>query len=304
MSLSPVRRSLKALALRLPIVTGWSAARRRRVNRATIFCFHDVSADVRSAARGERSLHVPAGEFAEYARWIAAAYSVIPLRELVARHASGRALHGTACLTFDDAYEGVLEHALPVTRALGVPVTIFAVAQASRDRTGFWWDALADAGALTAAERERCLTGRRGDGALVHAEHPRLGDPRTWTPRAAGWDALRAVAGDAVSIEAHTLHHCNLASLEPFALQAELARAPFEAELGVAPALVSYPYGLVNDLVVRAAAHEGYVAGVTMAFGQAGRGDHALALPRVNVPAGISMDALECRAAGLHLRAG
>ena len=296
--------ALKSLMLRLPIVTGWSAARRRGINGTTIFCFHGVTADAASAEEGERSLHIPVREFAEYVRWIASAYTVIALSEAVARLAARRALHGTACLTFDDAYQGVLEHALPVARAHGLPVTIFAVTEASRGRTGFWWDAIARQGALGEDERERCLTDLAGDADRILKAHPAVGAAPSDVLRAAGWPALRAAAGDLVAIQMHTRRHRNLSVLSADDRRDELSPAAFEAEMGERPSIVSYPYGRFDDAVTREAAHLGYTAGLSMEFGVARQGGNLLALPRVNVPAGISMDALECRAAGLRPRAG
>lgn len=304
MRATPSLGRLKALTLRLPIVTGWSAARRRRVNGATIFCFHDVTADDVSAALGERSLHIPMADFAEYVGWIASAYTVVPVAEVVARLAAQRPLHGTACLTFDDAYQGVLDHALPLAHAQALPVTIFAVTQASRHREGFWWDALARLGALGDAERERCLTAFAGDGDRILAAHPAAASPSTHMRPAAGWPALRAAASDLVAIQMHTQRHRTLSVLSPEDLRDELSPSAFEAEMGARPTMVSYPYGRFNTLVTRETARLGYVAGLGMEFGVARPDSDPFALPRVNVPAGISLDALECRAAGLRPRGG
>lgn len=296
-------RSLKALTLRLPVVTGLAAARRRRINGTAIFCCHNVTADDSTAAMGERSLHVPAREFDDYVRWIASAYSVVPLDEVIARLASNRTLHGTACITFDDAYQGVLDHALPITRALGLPVTIFAVTQASRNRDGFWWDALARSGVLTADRREYCLTVLAGDGEKILASEPSVTGASHAALKAADWPSLRAAAGDLVAIQMHTQRHRCLPVLTQADLEAEFDRAPFESEMGAPPSIISYPYGRFSPHVTAESARLGYAAGLGMEFGVARPGCDLFALPRLNVPAGISIDALECRAAGLLPRA-
>jgi peptidoglycan/xylan/chitin deacetylase (PgdA/CDA1 family) len=101
----------------------------RRLRRApVILCYHNIVGDA-DAAAGEPGLHMPRSRFEGQMRWLAAHYEIVPARELVAAPTLPRTGRPRAAVTFDDAYAGVLEHAIPVLRRLRVPATIFALSE-------------------------------------------------------------------------------------------------------------------------------------------------------------------------------
>lgn len=293
-------RALRDAALRIPVVTGLCRARRRLVNAAPIFCFHNVVAAT-GAAFGEPSLHVPADAFADYVEWIGATYEVVPLRELLEKADRGHPVSGVAAITFDDGYAGVVTHALPVLRRHGMPATIFVVADAADRPQAFWWDVLASEGALSAAARAHHLRAQRGDAsAILGAGRPPVTPPADYLP--APWSVLEAASGEA-AIEAHTVTHRNLSALDATDVRAELVRSrdAIAMRVGEVPRLISYPYGAYDARVLSAAREERFAGGLTMDEGLAMGGRDPFAIPRVNVPAGITLDALEWRASGFPL---
>ena len=295
----------RAIAYRLAAASGWPARRRR--TGATIYGFHNVVADGALPADSDRSLHIEASAFQDYVSLIADTHTIVPLGEIVARLHAGRSVDGLAALTFDDAYGGVFAHALPAIRARRLPATVFIVTEAPRAPAPFWWDLLAREGEVPPAERERCLTTDRGDGAAILARHPGASAralPAEMLP--APWTTISRWRGPDVAYGSHTATHRSLAALSPGEARAELAdsRAALADQLGSEPVAVSYPYGHYTPETIRLARDAGYESGVTLDFALAGRGDAPLALPRVNVPAGISLPALECWGAGIRLRRG
>ena len=290
-------------AYRLALATRYPAYRRRRAGGA-IFAFHNVVTDDGVPARCDRSLHVTLSDFQDYLSVIADGYTVIPLAELAERVRHRRSLQGLAALTFDDAYRGVFMHAVPMLVRRGLPATIFVVSGAAAAPAPFWWDLLGTNGGVPASIRDHAVRELRGDRDVVLAAHPANGAviPPELLP--ATWRDVRAAARDGMAIGSHTVSHRNLAVLDRADVRGELerARAEIGATLGTPPVEVSYPYGFHNDAVLEAARHSGYTAGVTMTFGLTPRNADAMALPRINVPAGISIPALECWAAGLRLR--
>jgi len=46
-------------------------------------------------------------------------------------------------LTFDDAYRGVLELALPLLERFAAPATVFVATAYAREGARYWWDRLA-----------------------------------------------------------------------------------------------------------------------------------------------------------------
>jgi peptidoglycan/xylan/chitin deacetylase (PgdA/CDA1 family) len=296
------RRFVRDTAYRLALATRYPSFRRRR--GAAIFAFHNVVTDDGVPARCDTSLHITLSAFQDYLAVIADGYTVVPLAEIADRVQRRRAIDGLAALTFDDAYRGVLVHALPAIARRQLPSTVFVVSGAAAAPEPFWWDLLGGNGGVPAPMRAQALGQLRGDQAAVLAAHPVSDQTMPTALLPATWREVRSAARDGVAIGSHSVSHRNLAALDPQGMREELerARAEIGAATGVPPAEVSYPYGLHNAAVLDAARRAGYTAGVTMRFGLATRDDDPLALPRINVPAGISVPALECWAAGIRLR--
>lgn len=297
---SLLRRAVRDTAYRLAVVTGYSARRRERSRGAVVFAFHNVV-----PGEGEGPLHLPLVFFERVVAWMAARFVVIPLRELARRARDGRPLGGLAAITFDDAYGGVFRHALPALAARGLPATVFVVSGAADRPRPFWWDVLDRQGGLSEPVRERCLRDLDGDRTRV-LEHfaPRGAIPLTKDLWPASWAEIRAARGSraGLDLESHTVTHRNLARLSPEELRAELrdSREAIGRELGREATLLAYPYGLHSPEVVAAARREGYAAGVTVDHGSLAPGDDPLRIARVDVPAGITLDALDCWASGLR----
>lgn len=268
-----------------------------------MFCFHNV-VPREHVGCGDASLHMPESHFADVVEWIRHAFHVITLDEVVERLRSGRSLGGTAALTFDDAYAGFFDDGLPVLRRVGLPATVFVVPEAAGAPQPFWWDRMGARGLLDEARRRQCLEDLAGElprvvDAFLASSEPPLPGALQPVP----WERLREELGadDLLSIGSHTTTHRNLTALTRDERYGELAtaRSAIEAELGRAPAMVSYPYGLYNDEVARLAREAGYVAGWTLDRGPVRSGGALLALPRLNVPGSIGLEALECWASGL-----
>ncbi len=280
---------------------------RRLRSGAPILCFHNVVSEA-DAGVGDASLHMPVDTFESIAGWLAATYDVVPLRELADRASSGRSVRGLAALTFDDAYRGVFDHALPVLAALGLPCTLFVVSGFADRPAWTWWDTLASRGLLSEERRDEALSASRGlaaevlsgDGNAVDARSAAF--PEVLLP--ATWDRIVAAAGESVALGSHTARHPNLCALSEDELDEELGRSRREIHerAGVEPDALAYPYGLWDARVVRAAGGAGYRTGLTLESRGLGTNAELLAAPRINVPAGIPLEALECWLAGLKLR--
>jgi peptidoglycan/xylan/chitin deacetylase (PgdA/CDA1 family) len=180
-----------------------------------------------------------------------------------------------ACFTFDDGYRDNRDHALPVFRRHGVPLTIY-VPSAFADGTGdLWWLTLEAAIArldqvrVVIAGELRCFPAATADQKLAafHAVYWWLRSLPEVTARAivagiagsAGydpsdlcrslvmsWDELRDLARDPlVTIGAHTRGHFALAKLSEEEARAEMAESieRVERELGRPCRHFSYPYG-------------------------------------------------------------
>jgi peptidoglycan/xylan/chitin deacetylase (PgdA/CDA1 family) len=223
-----------------------------------------------------------------------------------------------AHVTFDDAYEDFATHAWPILRAAGVPATLFVpTAYPDAHDARFWWDRLWHAVSSTTRDTvqirpfgrlrlgdlasrravmrtmQASIKARSHDEAMSDVERL-IGELRdtaesTPTPPASavlGWDALRRLAADGVTLAPHTRNHPLLTRVSLDRAVAEIAgaRADLEREVGPTPAVLAYPSGAHDDMVVEAARQAGTVLAVTTERGGNDlRHQDRLRLRRINV---------------------
>jgi peptidoglycan/xylan/chitin deacetylase (PgdA/CDA1 family) len=282
------------------------AARALVAGRGLVLAYHNV---VPAGGRiaGDTSLHLPQQLFAWQLDYLARHCSVVPLDALLAT-TDTRGARPLVAITFDDAYQGAVTAGLDELTCRGMPATIF-VAPAFVGGGTFWWDRLSATGAPgpAPAVREHALAACRGreEEVAAWAAAARLASqPVEPHMRVASEEALRAAVRRAdITLGSHSWSHPNLSRLDsPAELERELT-APLawlrERFQPVRPWL-AIPYGLSSAAVERAAVGAGYRVAFRVSGGwlPATRRD-LLALPRLNVPAGLSRNGFALRCAGL-----
>jgi peptidoglycan/xylan/chitin deacetylase (PgdA/CDA1 family) len=226
-----------------------------------------------------------------------------------------------ACFTFDDGYRDNRDHALPVMREFGAPLTVYVTSDLAEGIGRVWWVALerviATASAIEApigGVATRLDTGRP---AAKQAAFDRLHD---WLRSLPGendvrgevsglcnrhgidesaiarelcmsWQELQSFANDPlVTIGAHTITHCNLAQQAEATASFEIAegRARIEHALQRPVSHLAYPYGdkmAAGPREFAMARAAGFKTAVTtrpgMIFGQSA--DYLTALPRISL---------------------
>jgi peptidoglycan/xylan/chitin deacetylase (PgdA/CDA1 family) len=280
---------------------GAAALSRCLRDRGPVLCYHNVVA-VDAERGGDLSLHMRRDHFAAQMEWMARHYDVLPLSEYVARIRAGRGLRSAAAVTFDDAYTGVFENALPVLRSFGLPATVFVVTSAASQADGFWWDHPAVVRAATPERRRHWLHELRGDDDAILAD---LGAHASSSVPAircsAGWKTIAAEARDGIEIGVHSASHRWLPALNDRELEDEVhgSRELLRRHTGITASLFAYPYGACDTRVAAFVAAAGYQA----AFGLDSRNSRVpdvWAIRRVNIPNGISLAAFEAWTAGLR----
>jgi peptidoglycan/xylan/chitin deacetylase (PgdA/CDA1 family) len=252
-------------------------------------------------------------------------------------------------VTFDDGYRDFATHAWPVLRAASVPATMFVATGAATDpSTPFWWDRLWAAvqrapgpapiatpgGALpVGAEHARRTVGTIRDWlkTLDHDEAMReidriveeLGardasppdeDPVLTVrsaPAVLGWDELRTLARDGLTLAPHTRHHPLLdrVALETAIEEIAGSHADLEREIGPLapiPRVLAYPSGAHGGSAVTAAREAGMdIAMTTDRGGNDLRRVDRLRLRRINVGGRAGVPLIRAQlawAAGLDAR--
>jgi peptidoglycan/xylan/chitin deacetylase (PgdA/CDA1 family) len=141
---------------------------------------------------------------------------------------------GTVAITFDDGFTSVYEEAAPLLDELGWPATVFVTTRAVEHDEPMRW--------------------------LLGTGRPEPHDPRVLRPLT--WEQIESLAARGWEIGSHSVSHPLLSTLAPAERQQELVDSrTVIAEHVRACVSISYPWGEVNDEVVRAARAAGYTAG-------------------------------------------
>ncbi|CAL2062335.1 MULTISPECIES: polysaccharide deacetylase family protein [Streptomyces] len=209
-----------------------------------VLMYHSVATAPSAATR---TLSVTPDAFAEQMSLIGELGSTpVTTAELAAHWRDGRPLPARPVLiTFDDGYEGVHRHALPLLARHGFPATLFV-------STGWLRGAYDTGGGL--------------DTML-------------------DWHQVRRLADSGVEIGGHSHTHPQLDQLDEAALAEELGRCTeiLTGELGSRPLSFAYPYGYSSRRVRRAVRAAGYAQALAVGNGLARRAQGPYALRRVTV---------------------
>jgi len=285
---------------------GIPAVSRRLQATAPILCYHNVVPAGYDGVGGP-GVHMTCARFERQMRWLAAHYHIVSLTKFVERLERGESLRSTAVVVFDDGYNGVFEHAAPILEQLGIPATVFVVANAVGRASSFWWDQPSIVSATTPSQREAWLTGLRGDDdAIMRAVSPAGRSTLPHSHRPADWRTILPWFGKGIEIGVHSLTHRCLPTLTDAELDHEIedSRAAVQRATGVRPEFFAYPYGYCDARVRARVRLAGYRAALGLEPGLVGTGADPWCLQRINVPSGISDAAFEAWAAGLQVRRG
>lgn len=286
----------------------------RRTGRTLILAYHNVVPDA-EAGQGEASLHLRRSEFARQLELLRQSHEVVSLEDCL-EGSDGRG-PPRVVITFDDAYRGALTCGLREVEDRGLPATFF-VAPGLLGGGRPWWDRMAEqhGGRLEPSVRERAIEELHGDEEAIlgsRGEEPVRDEGLVRQPRRGTDDDLVAI-GDVedlaraentpgITLGAHGWKHSNLTCARDGALRSELGR-PLEwlrGRFDSAVPWLSYPYGRSSERVKRTASASGYRGAVRVSGGWVprGKGVDPFSVPRVNVPAGLSLDGFRLRVSGL-----
>jgi peptidoglycan/xylan/chitin deacetylase (PgdA/CDA1 family) len=277
--------------------------RRTRRGRTLVLGYHNVLPHG-DPISGDKNLHLPQKEFSLQLDIIAQTHDVIPIESI------GRVLPaGTrprVVITFDDAYAGALTAGLEELTKRGMPATYF-VAPGLIDSVS-WWDTLAERtnGAISGDTRKQVLEtlGGNADSVLrwANSTFPASDSSRS-LPRIGTMAQLtHAGSRPGVTLASHSWSHANLCALPKAELEAELSRSDqwLRSRFSCVVPWLSYPYGLYNEPVKAAAASARYLGALRIDGGWLDPSVSlpSYALPRLNIPSGLSLNGFRLRLAG------
>lgn len=296
-----MRRWVKRVAEKaLARPTLLSTLRRRRSRDVIVLAYHNIVPTEQRRCTGDTSLHLSQTEFARQLDWIQQTYTVVPLTSIFDRAHPGESPR--VAITFDDGYEGAVTVGVSELVRRGLPATVFVSPGLIGQQT--WWDLLAAQDLLTGDARRFALEALTGDRERIVdwvSQSRRLESVSTF--RIATEEEISSAANSpGISLGSHTWSHRNLCALPLWQIQSELGRPLFwlNERWGVRDWTLSYPYGMHSPEVERAAAEAGYTSAFRVEGGPLRTADlRQFAVPRLNVPAGISIDGFRLRLVGL-----
>jgi peptidoglycan/xylan/chitin deacetylase (PgdA/CDA1 family) len=273
-----------------------------RAGQALVLAYHNVVPDS-CPAFGDRSLHLPRRLFVRQLERLLATHAIVPLEDLLGPPRPGQ--RPRAAITFDDGYRGAVLIGIAELAKRGLPATLFVV-PAFVGRGPFWWDALAAENGVDAVLRGHALNDLHGKDAEIRGWAAGQGIPTGAVPEwalVASEDELRgATRHSGITLGSHTWTHPNLARLTGAELLDELRRPLvwLRERFGSVVPWLSYPYGLATPAVEAAAREAGYTAALALGGGQFPPARvNRWAVPRENIPAGLSENGFVIRSSGL-----
>jgi peptidoglycan/xylan/chitin deacetylase (PgdA/CDA1 family) len=306
---------------------------RRAAPLLPVLTYHRVEEPERVAPDDPSLLSATPTEFERQMEYLAAHRRVLSLEELLALRRGRMELPpGAVAVTFDDAYEDFAEHAWPVLRRLGLPVTLFVpTAYPDRPELAFWWDRLHAALAGT-GRRERLISplghlplGRARERAeafvalcdwvkampheramaVVDEFERQLGAPAA-AGKVLGWAQLRELAAAGVALAPHTQTHPRLDQLPLDRAREEIegSAADLRREIGHSPPVLAFPSGGHSDALVEWLPDAGFELAFTTARGSNDpRTADWLRLRRINVGRRSGLPAIRAQLLSLPERA-
>lgn len=221
----------------------------------SILMYHQVG--VFPAPRTHRALYCRASSFRAQMAYLAAfGYRVISLDAAIAGLFHGAPLAPrSVVLSFDDGYQGFIEHALPALQRHDFPAAVFMVS------------------GLVGRRSEWLAADGRGDTPMLDAA------------------GLRELHAAGITIGSHTVSHPKLSQLDAARIDAELrhSKASLEDLLGAPVEHLCYPFGDYDARVRDAALAAGYRSGLTCIRGAANTADNVFELPRKAISYGDNL---------------
>ncbi len=261
-----------------------------------VLTYHRIADPDAEPALGSRLISATPAAFERQMASLAARYRVVSMQHVLDARRRGRSMpSGAVLVTFDDAYEDFAAHAWPIMKRYGLPATLFVATSfpGRKDRV-FWWDRLHQALYATArrdeldtplgplslatATRRARVYNRLVDCAKTLSHHAAIDlvdriceklDAPPPRNHVLGWDALRRLADEGVTLGAHSRTHPLMNRIRVVEAAAEAAGSYRDLcdEIGSALPIFAYPAGGVNDRVAAALKREGFVLGFTTQCG-------------------------------------
>ena len=263
-----------------------------------VLTYHRVAQLADSPLLDPRLISTTPAVFEQHMRYVSRHLHAVSMEEVLDAVEVGTPLSDRAVLiTFDDGYADFAEYAWPILKEHGLPATLFvSTAYPDRPDRALWWDRLYRALSFTShtelrsspigslplrtdEERRHSLrilqnylkTIPNSEAmAAVDIVCDELGSEQTSLKSVLGWDELRRLAAEGVTLAAHTRTHPILTQLSTEQARQEIAgsQMDLQREIGQVLPVFCYPDGAHDESVVDVLRDEGFVLAFTTLEGR------------------------------------
>jgi len=264
-------------------------------------------------------------DFEAQMRYLAANYQIVNISDVIAALESRNRNDlppRAVMVTFDDAYCDFEQHAWPILKRYGIPATLFVpTAFPDQPERTFWWDDLYQAVQNTSKKADlsslidslnmsnnRIQTYRQLRSYLKTLKHTEAIakvkqlcnklDVQPATNSILGWDALRKLTHEGLTLGAHTRTHAlvNRISLGEAREEVTGSLRDLEREFGSALPIFAYPSGEVSDEVISMLERERFVLAFATKRGINNiNRTNPLRIGRINIGPGTTLPILGAR---------
>ena len=263
------------------------------MNNLRILAYHRVADLDESAFLTPRLISATPSVFASQMKYLAKFYNVVSIEDVVnAVQMRGRLPKRAVLITFDDAYYDFEEIAWPILKKYGLTATVFVpTAYPDNPKLSFWWDRLHRAimssqqtqlrfpeiGTVsieTPSDRFGVLNSLYDVLKKLPHEHAmqsvddicsELNYNDNGHKGILGWEALRRLVNEGVSLGPHTQTHPILTQLSPKEVRDEIRGSikDLEREIGEIPPVFCYPNGNFDNHTTEILKDEGILLAFT-----------------------------------------
>ena len=250
------------------------------MNYLSILAYHRIADLHETSYLNPRLISATPAVFESQMKYLARLYNVVSMEDVInAVQMRVRLPKRAVLITFDDAYYDFGENAWPILKRYGLPATVFVpTAYPDNHQLSFWWDRLYDAVfKLSPAEIRKSqtlpsqldLSEDRLDylkklqnhiKTLDHEEAMNLVDEicvelnasKNGQKSSMGWEELRKLTGEGLTLGAHTQTHPILTQLPLERARKEIKDSlkDLRREIGSVLPIFCYPSGYYNRRIV------------------------------------------------------
>jgi len=232
-------------------------------SKLLIFTYHKIS----PSSSNNEYLGVPEDIFEQQIKFIKKNFKPVSMSEGLRLLEQGDSNEIYANINLDDGYMDNYLHAYPILKKYNIPATIFLTTDYIGKEHVFWWDRVFNALPHKSQDQTDNVNSvlidkneEERESLIYELEKEHSVKQRPRPNLMLGWDEIKEMQNGLISFGAHTKTHRNLCLLKDEEVLREMidSKNIIEKELGQKIKEFAYPFGRLDERVVRLAKEAGF----------------------------------------------